>query len=285
VSNIFTDFVRVYPQHGHLIDRVEAMWITWALLGPRGSYHVPVVTQLGPEGSYADIQYGSGKSADIVDFCEDNVGYRYRAVWGRRFDEGGDEDVIWQDDVNAGPRRYCRYGFDEVRVVSTGEQPPVAAELPWRRGSDGSWRLPVAGSYRTGNDRAAEVGAAAVPGDVPVPRGAGRSGEPLLALDPPRLGPLADRLPGVALVDFSWRGRLVHRAGAGRNPEGAARQGPPAAQDWAGGDPEGDGWRHHCADGWDNCLDPDFLRFTGATQLLAADQAYQRDRQDWQSRG
>ncbi|MDW6063093.1 hypothetical protein SAZ11_40135 [Streptomyces sp. FXJ1.4098] len=50
MSNIFTDAIRVYARPGDRIDAVEAQWITWILLGRRGSYHVPVLIRREPEG-------------------------------------------------------------------------------------------------------------------------------------------------------------------------------------------------------------------------------------------
>lgn len=275
MSNIFTDAIRVYARPDDRITGVEAQWITWMLLGPRGSYHVPVVTRCGPEGAYVDIQYGSGKSPDIVNFCQDHAPYLYGALWGRHYNEGGDQDIIWRGDVNDGPRRYCRYGFDEVRVATTtGDRPPVGPEAPWRRHPDGSWRLSVAGSYRTGNCRYADVGPMATPATplpdpppaaLPTPTTPNDGGEALTALHPHWLAPLADDHPDATLIEYRWRGRVVHRA---REED-----------DW-----DGPAWQHRCADDWDNCLDPDFLRATGATGLLAPDEVYERDREDWEKR-
>ncbi|MEV6865199.1 hypothetical protein AB0M44_29845 [Streptosporangium subroseum] len=31
---------------------------------------------------------------------------------------------------------------------------------------------------------------------------------------------------------------------------------------------------------WDNCLDPDFLRFAGSTDLLVSEEVYRRDDHD-----
>ncbi|AWS41306.1 hypothetical protein [Streptosporangium sp. 'caverna'] len=268
MSNIFTDFIRVYAQPNRRIDEVEAQWITWQLLGPHGSYHVPVVIRCAPAGQYVDIQYGSGKSPEIVDFCENHVGYwRYQTIWGRHFDEGGTQDEIWRDDANEGPRRHCRYGFDEVRVITTGERPAVGEQERWQRGCDGSWRLPIAGSYRTGNDRYAYVGSDATPTTkppvptptaLPTPTTPNARGEALAGIDPPWLAPLADEHPGVTLIEYRWRGRVVHRA---REED----------EEW------GRSWEHRCADDWDNCLDPDFLRFVGATDLLVSEEVYRRD--------
>ncbi|GAA4504238.1 hypothetical protein GCM10023191_058210 [Actinoallomurus oryzae] len=280
MSNIFTDFVRVYAQPRRHITMVEAQWIAWTLLGPGGSYWVPVHIRCGPEGRYADIQYGSGKSSGIVDFCEDHVGYwRYSTIWCRHFNEGGDQDVIWWEDVNDGPRRFCRYGFDEVRVTTVDGRPPAVPEAPWRRHRDGSWWLEVAGSYRTGNDRSDDVGPCATPTmDPPVPDPAVLplptpttptvGGEEPTGVDPPWLASLTAGESTAVSVEYHWRGRLVHRASF------------QVMERYYETTPD---WHHRSADHWDNCLDPDFLRFTGATDLLASEEVYERDRRDWEA--
>lgn len=271
MSNIFTTSVRVYAQPGRRIDQIEAQWITWMLLGPRGSYCVPVWTRCDPDGRYVDIQYGSGKSDTIVHFCDDQIGRgRYSTAWGRTVDEGHGLDVIWHHHVGHGPQGFCRYGFDEVRVHDPGDDPPVAPDAPWRRQADGSWRLAVTGSYRTGNDRT-DIGPDrgpvtepihADPADLATPTTPSRWGSPLTGIDPPWLVPLSDQHPTVTLVEFYWRGRLVHRASMG------ARR--PVLE-------------HRCADDWDNCLHPAFLIEVGATHLLAPEEVYERDRRDWEA--
>lgn len=255
VSNIFTDAVRVHANPGARIDATEAEWITWTMLGPRGSYHVPVHVRLAADGSHVDVQYGSGKSVGLVDFCADEVGYRYAAIWGRFYDEGRDRDDIWSADVNDGPRRVCRYGFDDVRVVA-GDRPPGPDGI-WRRNPDGSWLAAVEGSYSTGNDRAF-VGAGSGPGDeqpvmpasaLATPTTPNRYGEELADIEPTWLEPLADQLPGASLIEYYWRGRLVHRAR------------------WEDDEMMGREWQHRCADDWDNCVDAEFLLFTGAPRM------------------
>lgn len=215
------------------------------------------------------------ESPDIVYFCDRHAGYwPYRTIWGRRFDEGSDQDQIWQDNLDAEGLRYCRYGFDEVHVLAAGDLPPVELHASWQRHGDASWRLSVAGSYRTGNARWADVGRATPSTALPTPDPAAlvtpttpnEQGEALTGIDPPWLAPLADECPNVTLIEFFWRGRLVHRA----------------REDDAGSD--GRMWQHRCADDWDNCLDPAFLRFTGATELAAPDEVYERDQKDWNSR-
>ncbi|WP_131737742.1 hypothetical protein [Actinomadura roseirufa] len=164
-----------------------------------------------------------------MDFCRDYIGTGpYAAIWARHFNEGGTQDVIWQDDVNDGPRRFCRYGLDEVRVVAADEGrlpacvadadggPPRTPGEPWRRDPDGSWRRRVAGSYRAGNDRSAEVGADATPATVPPePEPADRAlatpttpnlfGDEPTRVDPPWLASLTEGRSGAALVDWYHR--------------------------------------------------------------------------------
>jgi hypothetical protein len=261
MSNISTAFVRIYARRDDRIDQVEARWITSILLGERGSYHVPVWIRLSPLGDHVDVQYGSSKSAGLLDFCDYHIG-GYEAIWGRSFYDGGDEDMIWQDHARDGQMRFCRYGFDEVRVQTDGDGPPVAPDAAWVRGPDGSWRLPVAGSYRTGNDRTI---LGCDPGPAPRPIEPSRTGlatpttpcewgRPLIGTDPSWLAPFGGEGPAVSavsVVEFRWRGRLVHRV----------RQDATTFR----------GWQHRCADDWDNCLDPAFLRYTGASSPPSPD--------------
>lgn len=281
MSNFWTEFVRVYAQSGHRIYEAEAQWITWMLLGPCGSYHVPVRVRRDPRGRYVDIQYGSGKSSDTVDFCLDHVGGpRYSTIWGRCYRAEDCEEVIWQGDVNDGPRRYCRYGLDEVRVITADGRRSTAIDAPWQPAPNGSWQLKTAGSYRTGNDRTAGVGHSAVPTIAPVdvdaavvplatPTTPNLDGEELVSIDPPCLGLLTEGTSTALLVEYRWRGRPVHRAW------------PLPADGIVGSENE---WAHRCADDWDNTLGPEFLRFTGATDLVIPAEFCRRDEEDWVKR-
>ncbi|MEU6745321.1 hypothetical protein ABZ914_03745 [Spirillospora sp. NPDC046719] len=279
MSNIFTDFARVYARADSRIDEVEAQWIAWMLLGPRGSYHVPVCNRRGPQGRYVDVQYGSGKGNGLGEFCENHVGWAYSAIWVRRFDEGGSQDVIWHD--ADGPSRFCRYGFDEVRVTTADGRPPRAPEASWRRHPDGTWRVRVAGSYRTGNNRSPRVGPGPSatpttvqpppdPADLPLPTPTTPSidGEELTSIHPSWLDSLTHDDSTATLIEYRWRGRVVHWASF--QPDEACL------------DPDPD-WRHRSADDWDNCLDAEFLRLTGAADLLAPEEVYERDRRDWET--
>lgn len=271
MSNIFTESIRVYARQDSVIEPAESEWITWMLMGPTGSYWVPVFTRRHPSGRYADVQFGSGKGNGIGHFWE-SFGYRYQMMWGRCFDEGKTVDEIWRDDVE-GSRRYCRYGFDQVRVATVGDRPPVAPDAPWRRQPDGSWTLTVDGSYHAGNDRSMSVGSAATPASacpepgptaLATPTTPAENGGPLECIEPAWLAPLADEHPAVTLIEYRWRGRLVHRArrDASDDPEEAPY------------------WQHRCADDWDNCLDADFLRAAGAGDLRAPAEAHEQGRRD-----
>ncbi|MFF2552517.1 hypothetical protein ACFVUS_16045 [Nocardia sp. NPDC058058] len=280
MSNIFTDFVRVYAQTGHSIQHSEAEWIAAMLIDfargdhrSVGSYWVPVWFRVAEDMSYADIQYGSGKSLGMMDFLDQLNAERYRAVWVRHYDEGGDQDVIachYPDDEG----RFCRYGFDEVRVSSAGARPSFAPERDWRRHEDGAWGLTVSGSYRTGNGREdMEIGPCAGLTRSPSPQTESALstpttpcyyGDTLAAIDPPWLEALADASPELTLVEFRWQGRVVHRA---RMED----------TEW------GREWEHRSADDWDNCLDAEFLRFTGVEDALVPPEVRERDRRDWEA--
>jgi hypothetical protein len=152
-------------------------------------------------------------------------------------------------------------------------------DAPWRRRPDGSWRLEVAGSYRTGNDRSADVGPCATPAThlpdpdpavlpLPTPTTPTTDGEEPAGIDPPWLACLTGGESTAVSLEYHWRGRLVHRASF------------QVVERYYETTPD---WHHRSADHWDNCLDPDFLRFTGATDLLAPEEVYERDRRDWEA--
>ncbi|MFB7721645.1 hypothetical protein [Nocardia sp. NPDC056100] len=277
MSNIFTDFVRVYAHPGHRIQHSEAEWIAAMLIDfargdhrDVGSYWVPVWFRVAEDRSYADIQYGSGKSLGMEDFLQVLNTERYRAVWQRQNNEGGSQDVISRNHPE-GESSLCRYGFDEVRVRSAAARPPCAPDQDWHRNADDIWRLAVPGSYRTGNERAdMKIGPLAGLTRPPSPQTESSLttpttpcyfGDRLAAIDPPWLEPLADEPPDSTLVEFRWRGRIVHRA---RMED----------TEW------GRDWEHRSADDWDNCLDAEFLRFNGAEDTLVPPEVRARDRRD-----
>lgn len=156
---------------------------------------------------------------------------------------------------------------------------PELPEAPWQRESDGSWRLGITGSYRTGNGRSLSVGPRIAPTPempqpdpeklpLPTPTTPTTDGEELTSIDPPWLAALTSERSAVTSVEYRRRGRTVHWASF-----------QVLEQCWE----TVPDWHHRCADDWDNCLDPEFLRFTGATELLADEAVYERDRWDWET--
>jgi hypothetical protein len=276
MSNILTEYVRIFARPGHRIFQYEAEWIAVNVtVGPdgdgRSTYFVPVHLRIGADRRWVDIQYGCGKGHGLWDFW-DRYGdsERYEALWVRLFDEGSDHDVI---EEGPGPdRRFCRYGFDELRVTMVDERPPVGPPELWDRLSGRIFRAKLNGSYRTGNGRTdshanGDVGLLTPLTEPTEPWLATPTtpccrGTELAAVEPDWLEPLADYHPDVTEMEYRWRGRVVHRA---RHEQ--TEYGPD--------------WQHRNADDWDNCLDPRYLAATGMTELLSSSRAYRRDEQDW----
>ncbi|MFC7327581.1 hypothetical protein [Marinactinospora rubrisoli] len=267
MSNIFTTYLRIHARPGQVIDRAEAEWITEQVLADRGSYWVPVVVRLFPDGRRVDLQYGSGKGAGW-DFIHDHAG-RYGGIWERTHNDGdGSVDSVrgpdpGSDDAESRP---CRYGFDEVRVTAPvgalpGLRPPGQGPAPsWERLTDGVWRLAVDGHYVTGNDRSdMETGPVlhevvwnapvtdVRPGGLVTPTTPAYDDSSFASLFPPELGVLtgqgsASVKPSAQRVEFRWRQRVVHRV---------QHEYHELMDEW--------NWEHRSADGWDNCVDPGFL--------------------------
>jgi hypothetical protein len=103
---------------------------------------------------------------------------------------------------------------------------------------------------------------------LPTPTTPTVGGEEPTGVDPPWLASLTAGESTAVSVEYHWRGRLVHRASF------------QVMERYYETTPD---WHHRSADHWDNCLDPDFLRFTGATDLLASEEVYERDRRDWEA--
>jgi hypothetical protein len=270
VSNIFTDFVRLYAWEGHEITPAEADWIVEQLLGDRGSYWVPVTIQLADNQEYVDIQYGGGKSVGIVDFWDD-FGGQYDAMWVRaELGDGAPDKIFCGDPNDEWPYRSCAYGFDEVRVTAVADVEPDLSQTPdarWRQSDDRVWTLSTTGIYHCENsredmDHAGPNGRAgkrawqvpwpvARPGGLFTPTTPAYSDASFEVIQPARLGALVefdDRwpkgYPGVESVEFFWRGRLVHRV----RYEDDEMEGRST-------------WQHRSADWWDNCIDPAFVEF------------------------
>jgi hypothetical protein len=270
VSNITTDFIRIYAWQGYEIGSAEAEWIVEELLSDAGSYWVPVTVRLADDHGYVDIQYGGGKGAGIGDFYDRYVD-QYDAMWGRVNDPAWDTDRIWLGDPNREwPYRTCRYGFDELCVTTVdghGDDLPDVPGEQWHRHDDGTWRISVTGIYHTSNSRTdldhnrvgpgARLSKRAWDVSWPVLRSGGLAtpttpafdGSSMHLVQPVQLRPLlANRWPepppGIHQLEFRWRGRLVHRV---RSEDGEIHGRPT--------------WQHRSADDWDNCVDPAFVEF------------------------
>jgi hypothetical protein len=270
VSNIWTDFVRLYALPGYEIASAEADWVVEQLVGDRGSYWVPVTVRLADGRGFVDIQNGGGKSVGIVDFWDD-FGGQYDAMWVRADYGDGACDAIYCGDPNGESHRICAYGFDEVRVTPRSG---VEADLPqvtgaqWRRSGERAWRLLTTGVYHCRNSRVdmdhhsgPDVRAGKRAWQVPWPvTGSGGLLTPttpayddtsIAVVEPVQLRQLFedDHLwprghPGIEVVECFWRGRLVHRV---RYEDDEMERRPT--------------WQHRAADWWDNCVDSAFIEF------------------------
>ncbi|WP_327110482.1 hypothetical protein OHB12_22160 [Nocardia sp. NBC_01730] len=276
MANILTYFARVYAQPDHRIDRNEAdRMIDYMInadglrIGRRGSYHVPVHVRIGSEGRYLDVQHGNGVGLiEFIDHYFDPA--RYLATWERVNPGNGDPDRIVRLDLETEDDGECRYGFDEVRITTAGEQPPrCGPDGLWRPHDRHTWIASITGGYLASNERGAEGGHSATvttphrppgPFDLITPTTPCYQSDLLTAIDPPWLQTAAcGEDPDVVRIQFRWRGRLVHQA----QPE------------WA--EYFGLQWEAHAADYWDNCRHPQFLHFADSIGLPTSDEAYHTD--------
>lgn len=286
VSNIVTSAVRLFAKPGQPLNRFDAEELLSAMRAGSGSYWVPVTAASGPEGCWLDVQFGSAKNPDWSDFWE-SCAEEYDSLWERSSNDGGWPDVIAHS-VRAeyfhlrDPRSF-RYGFDQVVVVgprtALPKRPGVADN--WSRIGEGTWTSSAEGTYQSLNDRTdmregpstwiKESGwepgrPAAHPSELTTPTTPARYASSAADCEPAWLTPLltddgTPPHPDVERVDLFWQGRLVHRA--------------QMYPDWEIDDDAGDGnsyivgdraseWQHRSADGWDNCLDADYLNYLSA---------------------
>ncbi len=257
MSNIFTEFARLYLRPGASLDAPAVESLVERMMGDRGSYQVPEWHSLSPEG-WLDVQYGSGKGAGFTFIRAEDLA-AFDRVWVRFCDEGGGCDDIrgWDLSVEpsgpiirTGERRSCRYRFDEVRVVAR-DAATAATRLPdfrWVETADG-WRLPCDGSYIAMNMRQYPhryPESARLPGlgerGLATPTTRCVAPTDMGDLAPTELASLVEEGdPSLLRVDLYCAGRVVQRGFWDER--------------WDGPD-----WSHYCADDWDNCADEDFLR-------------------------
>ncbi|MDC0745486.1 hypothetical protein [Polyangium mundeleinium] len=266
MSNIFTEFARLYLGPGEVLTAPQAESLLERILGERGSYWVPVWYDLATPG-YLDVQVGSGKGAGLYHLEVEEL-VQFEEIWVRFADEGTDADVIYEWAPVLGEsafdgyrrRRPCRYAFDEVRIVSRDQTllRRLPEGLPWEETAEG-YRVACAGTHLALNERIdMAVGPGArfgtdverTAGGLPTPTTPCHGGStPVRAVEPGELGAWVQRGDRtITRLDLLHAGRIVHRAAWGRRYERS---------------PE-DEWLSQCADGWDNCADELFVRVRGA---------------------
>src|SRR3954463_13849457 len=118
MSNIFTEFARMYLRPGAVLAATEAETLLDRILGDRGSYWVPVWYDLATPDRL-DLQYGSGKTAGFYDLEAEDLAL-FEEIWIRFADAGADADVVYEWSPLLGESAYdgyarirpCRYAFD-----------------------------------------------------------------------------------------------------------------------------------------------------------------------------
>src|SRR4051812_19934546 len=163
MSNIYTEFARLYFCPGIRLSQSEIEALIDRILNERGSYWVPVWYDAS-NVDYIDLQYGSGKSASLYNLEPEELA-PFEEIWVRFADEGSDGDILYSwtpalhetSTYGSEGRRVCRYGFDEVEIVT--QQPKESwpflshvSHLPWEKTPKG-WRAVCIGSYSTLNQR------------------------------------------------------------------------------------------------------------------------------------
>jgi hypothetical protein len=260
MSNIYTEFARLYLRPEIRLAPAEIESLIDCILGDRGSYWVPVWYD-ATQSAYIDLQYGSGKNASLFNFSGDDWAL-FEEIWVRLADEGSDADVISSCELQPGEtpyegfseRRVCRYGFDEIEVFTQEPKESLLAlaHLPWEKTENG-WRVPLAGSYSTLNERndmnmgpCIRFGSTnkRTPGGFPTKTTPCHSGTSLQNMLPSEINAFLEATqPTVTRIDLRYAGRLVHQI------------------DWGGHDdaPAWMRWVHQNADDWDNCIDETFV--------------------------
>lgn len=264
MSNIYTEFARLYLRPGVRLTPVEVEPLLDRILGERGSYWVPVWYEISA-GSHVDLQYGSGKSAGLNNLEAEELA-PFEEIWVRFANEGSDFDEIYEWSPELGesawdgyPRhRPCRYRFNEVRILAT--DPSIDRFLPaglsWHRKGD-ELRAVCVGSYLALNGRIdMEVGSRVrlgtdskrTPGGLPTPTTPCHGSARVSKVEPSEIGSLIENGDDrVERVELLHAGRIVHRTEWGKR---------------RGRAPAGDS-RSRCADDWDNCIDAEFARLRG----------------------
>lgn len=260
MSNIYTEFARLYFRPGVTMTPPEAEELLERILDERGSYWVPVTYELAWP-THIDFQYGSGKGAGVYNLEDEHLSL-FEEIWVRFADEGSDYDTIYQwspllgDTYHDGyPRkRPCRYGFDEIEIVLAKDKREawIPSGFPWKITSEG-YRAACLGTYLTLNERndmdlgpRARLNTPRKPAD-----GFSSPSTPCYDLRIPTLPNLQSELAkllemkqkGIARIELRYWGRVVHIAQWGPDHH----------------DEKEMAWQHRSGDGWANCLDEEFV--------------------------
>jgi len=260
MSNIYTEFARLYFRPGVTMTPLEAEELLERILDERGSYWVPVTYELAWP-THIDFQYGSGKGAGVYNLEDEHLSL-FEEIWVRFADEGSDHDTIYQwspllgDTYHDGyPRkRPCRYCFDEIEIVLApkSREAWIPSGFPWKITPEG-YRAACIGTYLTLNERndmdlgpRARLNTPRKPAD-----GFSSPSTPCYDLRIPTLPNLQSELAkllemkqrGIVRIELRYWGRVVH-----------------VVQWWPHHHDEKEmAWQHRSGDGWANCLDEEFV--------------------------
>lgn len=260
MSNIYTEFARLYFRPGITLTAPEAEDLLERILDERGSYWVPVTYDVS-DPRFIDYQYGSGKSAGLHNLEAEQLSL-FEEIWVRLADEGSDKDVIYQWSPMLGdtypdgyPRkRPCRYAFDEIEIVLTEKKRKawIPSGVPWKITPNG-YKAACLGTYLTLNTRndmdlgpCARLHTPRKPADGFSSPSTSCYDLALLTL-PGAQAELAKLLEleqsGIARIELRYWGRVVHVA------------------QWAPHrhDENGTEWQQRSGDDWNNCVDEEFV--------------------------
>ncbi len=260
MANIATGFVRLFPKHDphpHLLPVGDILRL---LCGWEGrSYHVPVFVRQNEFSLVTDFQFGDKWAAyhGIEEVWEQ---YRsdLEAIWWRNYDSGGDHDSIgWIDE--AGPShtlpghnpRWCCYGFDHLRITWQRGHAIFGVGMPWDKDAYVT-SIAIRGSYRAGNDRCNLLLGDPDRSPMPTPTTLTRGYDTdqltwdLDEFRPPFAQLLSICQTHAESVEFLWNQRLVRCQRSAIHGASGRRY-----------------WQNYSLDDWDNCVDADWLAFSG----------------------
>ncbi|NKY87206.1 hypothetical protein [Nocardia veterana] len=260
MANIASTFVRM-----DLRDPADVLLereVLEEILGPPGTYHVPVWSR--QDGGTLDLQFGVRWGGEgVADRIWNTFRGRVTSVWVRWYNDGGEFDDIEHRPMAPWPLRSnvycyrggtwirrCRYAYDGIRVTWRTVPGAAAATLGgWRWHRDGAAHIAAAaGDYLAGNDWCDLLDDPTLATPTTPTRGIGpyegdfeyepfrwwRAAQLPAALSDSDLSLI---LCAATRLELTWHGRAVMVM----------------ARDDAGA------WRFFSLDDWDNCADPAYL--------------------------